>query len=136
MGVFDWFKSEVSVIESDLGAFGSAIYASAQYDCKFAFEEAVKVGKYAATTFLAITKDHIEQYWSAVKTQVIAEGKLLLSMISTDGMQATLTYLTNMLKAIDWRSIAVSLTGIGLSTLKVTANAALQMLVADVLVAA
>lgn len=122
---------------ADLGNFGHALAANIQYDAKCTFDAAVAAGKYTVTTFEAVGKDAIGNYWITVKAELAAYGAKLKDMIlNGGGMKAALDYAVSLLHAIDWRDVAISLTGIGLTTLRASATAGLQMLISGVLAAA
>jgi hypothetical protein len=131
--VIDEVDTLVGNIGTELGYLGSAIVASITYDTKWAFQEAVQLGKYAADTFIALTKQALGDYWLTVKAQLSTAWDQLKGIASLQGFQAAVDYATTLLSNIDWRAVSVSLTGIAEATLATTARAVLAMFVSGVL---
>lgn len=131
--VIDDVNALVGNIGTELGYLGTALVASIKYDTMWAFQQAVQLGKYAADTFIALTKAALVDYWLTVKAQLSTSWNQLRGIASLQGFQAAVDYGTTLLKNIDWRAVAISLTGIAEATLATTARAVLAMLISGVL---
>lgn len=131
---------ELEVIGTDLyaelGPYGASIAASLKHDAKAAFDAAVAAGKFAVDTFEKIGMQALSDYWSTCKSQIGLAAKSLLDTFNAKGWNAALAAAGELLHNINWRDVAVSLTGIGKQTLMATAAALFRMLLAGVLVPA
>lgn len=134
--IIDRSEHIVGVVKDELGILAHALYESLQYDCKRAFDRGVAIGTYTVNTFEAIGKQELYDYWQTVKDQIVAKLPEFLAMIKTNGMPTAIQYATSLLANVNWRGVGVALDGIATSTLRLTANMVLQMVVTGVLVAA
>jgi len=124
-----------SEIVQDLGVFGASLIASIRYDAEKAFDAAVQAGKFAKETFEEVGSKELADFWATAKAQIAQEAENLLTTFDTNGFHAAVAEAANLLDNINWRAVAVALTGIGRTTLEAAAGAFVRMLVSGVVVA-
>lgn len=138
--IVDEVKNELvtlgSEIYADLGLYGASLVAAVRYDTQKAFQEAVTAGKYAADTFMALTRQNLADFWATAKSQIATAAKSILATLQSSGFVAAGDLAQSLLMNIDWRAVGVALTGVGYKTLEGAAMALLRMLIAGVIVPA